>query len=50
MKFRQKLEKINLSSYERFSLLDHNEKVPFDSNEYSLRFDRKYVLHNQDKN
>jgi len=28
MKFRQKLEKINLSSYERFSLLDHNETSP----------------------
>ena len=36
MKFRQKLEKINL-------------KVPFDSNNYFLRFDRKCVLHNQDE-
>ena len=26
------------------------KQVPFDSDKYSLRFDRKYVLHNQDKN
>ena len=25
------------------------KQVPFDSDKYSLRFDRKYVLHNQDK-
>ena len=49
MKFRQKLEKINLSSYEIFSLLDHNEQVPFDLDKYFLRFNRKYVLHNQDE-
>ena len=45
MKFRQKLENINLSSYERFSL----KQVPFDSDKYFLRFDRKCVLHNQDE-
>ena len=26
------------------------KQVPFKSDKYSLRFDRKYVLHNQDKN
>ena len=26
------------------------KQVPFDLDKYSLRFDRKYVLHNQDKN
>ena len=25
------------------------KQVPFDSDKYFLRFDRKYVLHNQDK-
>jgi hypothetical protein len=25
------------------------KQVPFNSDNYSLRFDRKYVLHNQDK-
>ena len=25
------------------------KQVPFDSDKYSLRFDRKYVLHNQDE-
>ena len=41
MKIWPKTKKINLNSYERILIIDHEEKVPFDSEMYFMRFDRK---------
>ena len=41
MKIRPKTEKINLTSYERILILDHEETSPILSEMYFMRFDRK---------
>ena len=49
MKMQPKLEKINLSSYERISLLDYNETSPIRSRDIFHDIRSKISFHNHDE-